>query len=56
MSDNIWSEFASNSSDSVFGVIQMLLKERKKIKFFSKKHFYDKEMSQIQIFEELDES
>ena len=56
MSDNIWIEFASNSSDSVFGVIQMLLKERKKIKFFSKKHFYDKEMSQIQIFEELDES
>ena len=56
ISDNIWIEFASNSSDSVFGVIQMLLKERKKIKFFSKKHFYDKEMSQIQIFEELDES
>jgi hypothetical protein len=34
----------------------MFLKERKKIKFFSKKHFQDKEMSQIQIFEELDES
>ena len=56
MSDNIWSEFASNSSNSVFCIIQMFLKERKKIKFFSKKHFQDKEMSQIQIFEELDES
>jgi hypothetical protein len=36
MSDNIWIEFASNSSDSVFGVIQMLLKERKKLNFSQK--------------------
>ena len=56
MSDNIWSKFASNSSNCVFCIIQMFLKERKKIQFFSKKHFQDKEMSQIQIFEELDES